>query len=243
MKKVLLVDDEPSIVTLLAFNLEKDGYEVTTATDGAEGYRLAISNPFDFIILDLMLPSMDGMDICKRLRQEKFDTPIMILTAKDDELEKIIGLELGADDYMTKPFSPREVLGRMKAILRRTNKAVPAEPVATAQPEPTEDETEKIEVGEITIFPQLYEVHVAGELIEVTPKEFELLLYMAKRANRILSREQLLNAIWNFDYAGETRIVDVHISHLREKIEKDTKNPQYIRTVRGFGYKFEVAKT
>ncbi|NCB64608.1 MAG: response regulator transcription factor [Bacilli bacterium] len=243
MKKVLLVDDEPSIVTLLAFNLEKDGYEVTTATDGAEGYRLAISNPFDFIILDLMLPSMDGMDICKRLRQEKFDTPIMILTAKDDELEKVIGLELGADDYMTKPFSPREVLARMKAILRRTNKAVPAEPVATAQPEPTEDETEKIEVGEITIFPQLYEVHVAGELIEVTPKEFELLLYMAKRANRILSREQLLNAIWNFDYAGETRIVDVHISHLREKIEKDTKNPQYIRTVRGFGYKFEVAKT
>ena len=243
MKKVLLVDDEPSIVTLLAFNLEKDGYEVTTATDGAEGYRLAISNPFDFIILDLMLPSMDGMDICKRLRQEKFDTPIMILTAKDDELEKIIGLELGADDYMTKPFSPREVLARMKAILRRTNKAVPAEPVATAQPEPTEDETEKIEVGEITIFPQLYEVHVAGELIEVTPKEFELLLYMVKRANRILSREQLLNAIWNFDYAGETRIVDVHISHLREKIEKDTKNPQYIRTVRGFGYKFEVAKT
>ena len=243
MKKVLLVDDEPSTVTLLAFNLEKDGYEVTTATDGAEGYRLAISNPFDFIILDLMLPSMDGMDICKRLRQEKFDTPIMILTAKDDELEKIIGLELGADDYMTKPFSPREVLARMKAILRRTNKAVPAEPVATAQPEPTEDETEKIEVGEITIFPQLYEVHVAGELIEVTPKEFELLLYMAKRANRILSREQLLNAIWNFDYAGETRIVDVHISHLREKIEKDTKNPQYIRTVRGFGYKFEVAKT
>ena len=243
MKKVLLVDDEPSIVTLLAFNLEKDGYEVTTATDGAEGYRLAVSNPFDFIILDLMLPSMDGMDICKRLRQEKFDTPIMILTAKDDELEKIIGLELGADDYMTKPFSPREVLARMKAILRRTNKAVPAEPVATAQPEPTEDETEKIEVGEITIFPQLYEVHVAGELIEVTPKEFELLLYMAKRANRILSREQLLNAIWNFDYAGETRIVDVHISHLREKIEKDTTNPQYIRTVRGFGYKFEVAKT
>ena len=243
MKKVLLVDDEPSIVTLLACSSEPAAYEATTATDRAEDYRLAISNPFDFIILDLMLPSMDGMDICKRLRQEKFDTPIMILTAKDDELEKIIGLELGADDYMTKPFSPREVLARMKAILRRTNKAVPAEPVATAQPEPTEDETEKIEVGEITIFPQLYEVHVAGELIEVTPKEFELLLYMAKRANRILSREQLLNAIWNFDYAGETRIVDVHISHLREKIEKDTKNPQYIRTVRGFGYKFEVAKT
>ncbi len=242
MKKVLLVDDEPSIVTLLAFNLEKDGYEVTTATDGAEGYRLAASNPFDFIILDLMLPSMDGMDICKRLRQEKFDTPIMILTAKDDELEKIIGLELGADDYMTKPFSPREVLARMKAILRRTNKSVPAEPIATAPQELAEEGTEKIEVGEITIFPQLYEVHVEGELIEITPKEFELLLYMAKRANRILSREQLLNAIWNFDYAGETRIVDVHISHLREKIEKDTKNPQYIRTVRGFGYKFEVAK-
>ena len=240
MKKVLIVDDEPSIITLLAFNLEKEGYSVKTASDGLEGYELAATNQYDFIILDLMLPSMDGMDICKKLRQEKVNTPILMLTAKDDELEKIIGLELGADDYMTKPFSPREVLARMKAIMRRIG-----EPTDTAERDHANeaaDEEEKVQVGEIVIYPHQYEVLVRGDSIELTPKEFELLLYMTKRLNRILSREQLLNVIWNFDYAGETRIVDVHISHLREKIEVDTKNPEYIRTVRGFGYKFEAPK-
>lgn len=240
MKNVLIVDDEPSIITLLAFNLEKEGYSVKTASDGLEGYELAVTKQFDFIILDLMLPSMDGMDICKKLRQEKINTPILMLTAKDDELEKIIGLELGADDYMTKPFSPREVLARMKAIMRRMGD--PSESNENEMRTETPNEDEKIEVGEIVIYPQQYEVIVRGDQIELTPKEFELLLYMTKRLNRILSREQLLNAIWNFDYAGETRIVDVHISHLREKIEVDTKNPEYIRTVRGFGYKFEAPK-
>ncbi|CAD5900915.1 two-component response regulator [Carnobacterium maltaromaticum] len=238
MKKVLIVDDEESILTLLAFNLEKAGYEVQTAMDGLIGYQLALENQYDFIILDLMMPSMDGMEVCKKLRQEKIETPIMILTAKDDELEKIIGLELGADDYMTKPFSPREVLARMKAIMRRI-KPESKEKMAESHEASSEEE---VVIGELQIFPELYEVKVRGELIEVTPKEFELLLYMMKRVNRILSREQLLNAIWNFDYAGETRIVDVHISHLREKIEVDTKNPAYIRTVRGFGYKFEAPK-
>lgn len=240
MKKVLIVDDEPSIITLLEFNLKKDGYTVETAADGLEGYELAVGNDYDFIILDLMLPSMDGMDICKKLRQEKNNTPILMLTAKDDELEKIIGLELGADDYMTKPFSPREVLARMKAIMRRIGGA--QENNEKEEKEEIAEEDEKIEVGEVAVYPQQYEVFVRGEQIELTPKEFELLLYMLKRRNRILSREQLLNAIWNFDYAGETRIVDVHISHLREKIEIDTKNPEYIRTVRGFGYKLEAPK-
>ncbi|MDT1957652.1 response regulator transcription factor [Carnobacterium divergens] len=238
MKRVLIVDDEESILTLLAFNLEKAGYDVQTATDGLEGYELALKNKYAFIILDLMLPSMDGMEVCKKLRQEKIETPIMILTAKDDELEKIIGLELGADDYMTKPFSPREVLARMKAIMRRVNSRGKAED----EKENSKEELVEVTIGEIKIFPELYEVIVRDNPIEVTPKEFELLLYMMKRVNRILSREQLLDAIWNFDYAGETRIVDVHISHLREKIELDTKNPAYIRTVRGFGYKFEVPK-
>lgn len=238
MKRVLIVDDEESILTLLAFNLEKAGYDVQTATDGLEGYELALKNKYAFIILDLMLPSMDGMEVCKKLRQEKIETPIMILTAKDDELEKIIGLELGADDYMTKPFSPREVLARMKAIMRRVNSRGKAED----EQENSKEELVEVTIGEIKIFPELYEVIVRDNPIEVTPKEFELLLYMMKRVNRILSREQLLDAIWNFDYAGETRIVDVHISHLREKIEVDTKNPAYIRTVRGFGYKFEVPK-
>ncbi|MFS7236860.1 DNA-binding response regulator [Carnobacterium divergens] len=238
MKRVLIVDDEESILTLLAFNLEKAGYDVQTATDGLEGYELALKNKYAFIILDLMLPSMDGMEVCKKLRQEKIETPIMILTAKDDELEKIIGLELGADDYMTKPFSPREVLARMKAIMRRVNSRGKAED----EQENSKEKLVEVTIGEIKIFPELYEVIVRDNPIEVTPKEFELLLYMMKRVNRILSREQLLDAIWNFDYAGETRIVDVHISHLREKIELDTKNPAYIRTVRGFGYKFEVPK-
>lgn len=248
MKKVLIVDDEQSILILLAYNLENDGYKVTTAMDGQEGYELALNETFDFIILDLMLPSMDGMDICKSLRQEKIDTPILMLTAKDDELEKIIGLELGADDYMTKPFSPREVLARMKAILRRTEKTSSSSSEAdetetkSASKTPEVIVEEKVTIGDIDIFPELYEVYVKDTVVDITPKEFELLLYMAQRKNRILSREQLLNAIWNFDYAGETRIVDVHISHLREKIEKDTKNPEYIKTVRGFGYKLEEPK-
>lgn len=251
MKKVLIVDDEQSIRTLLKFNLEKDGYEVTLAVDGAEGLTKASTNEFDFIILDLMLPKMDGMEVCKRLRQDKIDTPILMLTAKDDELEKIIGLELGADDYMTKPFSPREVLARMKAIFRRAQSRN-ADDEATIEEtslekivkikNDEEDQNEIITVGDIEIHLDDYQVIVRNKPIEMTPKEFELLKYMAKRVNRTLSREQLLQRIWNFDYTGETRIVDVHISHLREKIEKDTKNPVYIKTVRGFGYKFEVPK-
>lgn len=203
MKRVLIVDDEESILTLLAFNLEKAGYDVQTATDGLEGYELALKNKYAFIILDLMLPSMDGMEVCKKLRQEKIETPIMILTAKDDELEKIIGLELGADDYMTKPFSPREVLARMKAIMRRVNSRGKAED----EKENSREELVEVTIGEIKIFPELYEVIVRDNPIEVTPKEFELLLYMMKRVNRILSREQLLDAIWNFDYADRKSVV------------------------------------
>lgn len=251
MKKVLIVDDEQSILTLLEYNLAQAGYEVVTAMDGKTAYKLIKNEEFDFIILDIMLPGMDGMDVCRRVRQDRINTPILMLTAKDDEYDKIIGLELGADDYMTKPFSPREVLARIKAIFRRTDVDVDldaSQAVAGQAAEETdrkfslteEDEAEEvIHIGELEIYSDRYEVRVANKEVEVTPKEFELLLYMATRKGRILSRDQLLNRIWNFDYAGETRIVDVHISHLREKIEKDTKNPQYIKTVRGFGYKFE----
>lgn len=238
MTKVLIVDDEPSILTLLAFNLEKAGYEVVTATDGMAGYELAKAHLFDFMILDLMLPKMDGIEICKKLRQEKIETPILILTAKDDELDKIIGLELGADDYMTKPFSPREVLARIKAIMRRVQPTKQKQQVTNENQDVTE-----VELGNLTLYPEKFEVYRDEQLLELTPKEFELLLYFTKRTGRVLSREQLLEAIWKFDYSGETRIVDVHVSHLREKIEEDTKNPQYIRTVRGFGYKFEVPKS
>lgn len=257
MKKVLIVDDEASIRKLLQFNLEKEGYEVTTAEDGNQGYELGKSNQFDLIILDIMLPGIDGMEICRRLRQKSIETAILMLTAKDQELEKIIGLELGADDYMTKPFSPREVLARMKAILRRSTRQADQEAKSqaeaaslrqqvaeTAPPVQADDleEDELVKVGDIVINTGDFSVTVRGQVVDMTPKEFDLLYYMSKRVNRTLSREQLLQKIWDFDYPVETRIVDVHISHLREKIEEDTKKSQYIKTVRGFGYKFEVPK-
>lgn len=232
MKKILIIEDEQSILKLLTYNLEQEGYEVESSMDGQEGLELALENTYDMILLDLMLPNKDGMEICRELRQEKVEVPIIMLTAKDSEIDKILGLEIGADDYITKPFSPREVIARMKAIFRRYK--VPVEEEA--------DKDEVLIVGDIEIFPEKYEVLVRGELIELTPKEFELLLYLARRTGRILSREQLLNAIWNYDFSGETRIVDVHISHLREKIEKDTKKPEYIITARGFGYKLEEPK-
>lgn len=262
MKKILVVDDEQSIVTLLEYNLAQADYEVDTALDGKVAYEKILNNPYSFIILDIMLPGMDGMDICRRVRQEGIDTPILMLTAKTDEYNKIVGLELGADDYMTKPFSPREVIARIKAISRRTEARKETDPIRSEEKrrEATDielsllnsqnrsDQESKInpenlqviELGDLEIYMDRYEVFLRGEQVDITPKEFELLVYMALRKGRILSRDQLLNAIWDFDYIGETRIVDVHISHLREKIEDNTKKPRYIKTVRGFGYKFEV---
>ncbi|MEG2644153.1 MAG: response regulator transcription factor [Enterococcus sp.] len=229
MKRVLVVDDEPSIVKLLSFNLEKEGYAVTTADDGQIGYELALNEKFDFIILDVMLPSMDGLEIARKLRQEKIDTPILMLTAKDDAIDRILGLEIGADDYLTKPFSPREVLARMKAIFRR---------VEPRQEAVTHD---FLTTGEITADLSNYQVTVRGKKIELTPKEFELLVYFMKRKERVIDRDTLLDRIWHYDFSGQSRIVDVHVSHLREKIELDPKHPQYLQTVRGFGYKFQVS--
>lgn len=232
MKKILVVDDEPSIVTLLTFNLEKEGYQVSSATDGAIGLQLALEGNYDFIILDVMLPSIDGIEITKRIRQEKIDTPILILTAKDDPIDRILGLEIGADDYLNKPFSPREVLARMKAIFRR---------IKLTQPDPVikEEEVEALVVGDIRADLKSYQVTMKQKPIILTPKEFELLVYFMQRKGRVIDRETLLNQIWNFDFTGQTRIVDVHISHLREKIEADPKKPQYLLTIRGFGYKLQ----
>jgi len=234
MKKVLIIEDEFSILKLLTYNLEQEGYEIDSSMDGQEGLDMALENAYDMILLDLMLPSRDGMDICRAIRQEKMDVPIIMLTAKDTEIDKILGLEIGADDYITKPFSPREVVARIKAILRRVH-----QPKSSST---SSSDEEVIMVGEITIYPEKYEVFVRNQLIDLTPKEFELLLYLSRRVGRILSREQLLHAIWNYDFSGETRIVDVHISHLREKIEENTKKPEYIITARGFGYKLEAPK-
>ncbi len=231
MKKLLIVDDEQSILTLLEFNLKKAGYEVIKAMDGNQAVKLAIEGNPDLMILDIMLPGMDGIEVCKKLRMEKVDLPILMLTAKDDEFDKILGLELGADDYMTKPFSPREVVARVKAILRRTGN----------QQKDSSDEGEEayFEFGKLQIYPERYEVYYNGTILELTPKEFELLHYLARHSGRVLTREQLLNAVWNYDFVGDSRIVDVHISHLRDKIEEDTRQPKYIKTVRGMGYKLE----
>ncbi|MEH6942407.1 response regulator transcription factor [Bacillus sp. JJ722] len=234
-KKVLVVDDEQSILTLLQYNLEQAGFEVITASDGEEAIEVAEQEKPNLIVLDLMLPKLDGIEVCKLLRQRKMNVPILMLTAKDDELDKILGLELGADDYMTKPFSPREVIARIKAILRR----------ATIQQEAVqvgEDEDEAIKIVDLVIYPEKYETYFQNKKLELTPKEFELLLYLAKNKGRVHTRDQLLSSVWNYDFAGDTRIVDVHISHLREKIEQDTRKPKYIKTIRGLGYKFEEPK-
>jgi two-component system, OmpR family, alkaline phosphatase synthesis response regulator PhoP len=235
MNRVLVVDDEPSIVTLLKYNLEQAGFEVITAADGLQGKQLAETMSPDIIVLDLMLPKMDGIEVCKQLRQQKIMTPILMLTAKDDEFDKILGLELGADDYMIKPFSPREVIARVKAILRRIQFQVDKK-----DEESTDDI--QISIGNLLILPEKYEAYYKNDLLELTLKEYELLLYLSQNKNRVLTRDQLLSAVWNYEFAGDTRIVDVHISHLREKIEEDTKKPVYIKTVRGLGYKLEEPK-
>jgi two-component system, OmpR family, alkaline phosphatase synthesis response regulator PhoP len=231
-QKLLVVEDEISISTLLQFNLEQAGFHVVTAMDGKSGLEKAESVVPDLIILDLMLPEMDGLEVCKELRLKKLNIPILMLTAKDDEFDKVLGLELGADDYMTKPFSPREVVARVKAILRRTA-------AAGTEFEKQKEEVEHLRIGEVDIYPENYEAYFKEKPLELTPKEFELLVYLARHKGRVLSREQLLSAVWNYDFVGDTRIVDVHISHLREKIEANTRKPIYIKTIRGLGYKLE----
>ncbi|MFJ7744345.1 response regulator transcription factor [Peribacillus sp. NPDC097295] len=234
-KKILVVDDEQSIITLLQYNLEQAGYSVITALDGEEGLRAAVELRPDLVVLDLMLPKLDGLEVCKQLRQQKLNIPILMLTAKDDEFDKVLGLELGADDYLTKPFSPREVVARIKAILRRSQ-------LSDGNDSHVDQENESLKIGDLKIFPDRYEAYFDEEQLELTPKEFELLLYLLKNKGRVLTRDQLLSTVWNYDFAGDSRIVDVHISHLREKIEQDTKKPLYIKTIRGLGYKFEEPK-
>ena len=233
-KTILVVEDEISIATLLKYNLEQAGFTVLLAHDGKAGLQMALQEGPDLIILDLMLPILDGMEVCKELRSQKKNIPIIMLTARDDEFDKVLGLELGADDYMTKPFSPREVIARVNAVLRRFT------------PVPVIEEVEMTEVsyeyGDLKVFPNRFEAFLGDESLEFTPKEFELLVYLLENKNRVLTRDQLLSAVWNYDFVGDTRIVDVHISHLREKIEENSRKPVFIKTIRGLGYKFEEPK-
>lgn len=224
-QSILIVEDEPSITTLLKYNIEKAGYLTDVAYNGEDAVRKAQSKQYDLIVLDIMLPKMDGLEVCQTLRSDQNEVPILILTAKDSEYDRIKGLELGADDYLTKPFSPKELIARIKAILRRVNRHRGYDSVLI--------------IGELEIDKQHFEAKLQGKLLSLTRKEFELLAYLAKHKNKTLSREQLLSAVWDYDFVGDTRIVDVHVSRLREKIERDKSNPTYIQTVRGFGYKME----
>jgi two-component system, OmpR family, alkaline phosphatase synthesis response regulator PhoP len=230
-KKILIVDDEQPIRTLLEYNLKQAKYETITAVDGEEAILKSETEKPDLILLDLMLPKMDGIDVCKILRQKGLDIPIIMLTAKGDEFDKVLGLEMGADDYMTKPFSPREVVARVKAVLRRSGER-----------SDRNDDNGMLSSGKLIVHAEQYEAFLDKVELEFTPKEFELLVHFMQNKNRVLSRDQLLSAVWNYDFAGDTRIVDVHVSHLREKIEENTKKPLFIKTVRGIGYKFEEPK-
>lgn len=230
MTSILVVDDELAIATLLKYNLEQNGFDVTLAEIGDQAYELASKQAFDAILLDLMLPVMDGMTVLKNLRQDKISTPVILITAKGDEFDRIFGLELGADDYITKPFSPREVIARLKAVLRRSQQ--------TKQQNATQ--LDVIEIQNLTIDDSKKVVTKDGVILTLTPREYELLLYFAQRLGRVIDRETILTAVWGYEFTGESRMVDMHISNLREKIERNPKTPKLLKTVRGFGYTMVV---
>ena len=227
-KKILVVDDEKPISDIVKFNLDKEGYDVVTAYDGEEALKKVEAESPDLILLDLMLPKIDGLEVARQIRKEH-DTPIIMLTAKDSEIDKVLGLELGADDYVTKPFSNRELVARVKANLRRTASSNAASN--------EEDEANKeLEVGDLTIHPDAYTVSKRGENIELTHREFELLHYLARHLGQVMTREHLLQTVWGYDYFGDVRTVDVTVRRLREKIEDTPSRPEYILTRRGVGY-------
>jgi DNA-binding response OmpR family regulator len=224
---ILLVDDEDSVQKLLTYPLERDGFRVVQARDGEQALRLFGDQRIDLVVLDLMLPKVDGLEVCKRLRADS-DVPIIMLTARGEELDKVLGLELGADDYITKPFSIREFRSRVRALLRRASLSRDGGP----------RDTEVIEAGELRIDPARRTVELAGEPVQLTYVEFELLRALAAEPARVFTREMLLRALWGDSAYREPRTIDVHIRHLREKLERDASEPEYIFTVRGVGYRF-----
>jgi two-component system response regulator VicR len=227
-KKILVVDDEKPIADILQFNLKKEGFEVYCAYDGNEALEMVEEVQPDIILLDIMLPLRDGMEVCREVRK-KYDMPIIMLTAKDSEIDKVLGLELGADDYVTKPFSTRELIARVKANLRRHQSL-------TGPAAAEEEETNEIEVGSLVIHPDAYVVSKRGETIELTHREFELLHYLALHIGQVMTREHLLQTVWGYDYFGDVRTVDVTVRRLREKIEDSPSHPAWIVTRRGVGY-------
>ncbi len=234
--KILIVEDETTLQETLAYNLKRQGYEVETAGDGLGGLEIARRVRPNLIVLDLMLPGMDGFEVCRILRQE-MNTPVLILTARDDEIDRVVGLEVGADDYMTKPFSMRELIARVKAMLRRV-RLVREEVSASAAQEPLPG-PQIMNFGNLVIDLGRREVRLNGEPVAIKPKEYELLLFLAQHRGQVLSREFILERVWGWNYIGDSRTVDVHVRWLREKIEKDPGDPTRILTIRGAGYRFE----
>ena len=228
MAKILIVEDESAIADIVAFNLEREKHEVEAVYDGLAGLERGLSGEFDLILLDVMLPGMDGFEICRRIR-EKSGVPIIMLTAREEETDKVFGLEIGADDYITKPFSMRELMARVQANLRRTRRAEPE----AAKPD--------IEIGDIAIYEAAHDVKRRGVSIDLTAREFALLKTMASAPDRAFSREELLSGVWGYEYFGDLRAVDVAVRRLREKLEEDPAQPRYIVTRRGVGYYFSAS--
>ena len=227
-KKILIVEDEKNIVDILSFNLTREGYTALEAYDGEAGLQLALEQDPDLILLDLMLPRKNGFDVCRAIRDAGRTTPIIMLTAREEETDKVFGLEIGADDYITKPFSMRELIARVGANIRRTAMQAPAESASAA-----------IEAGDLRIDPDSRQVFRAGQPIELTQREYELLSFLAARPNKVYSRADLMEQVWNYDYVGDdARTVDVTVRRLREKVEADPANPVRILTRRGAGYYF-----
>src|SRR5699024_7105831 len=222
-KKIVVVDDEKPIADILEFNLQKEGYEVHCAYDGNDALELILDIVPDLVLLDIMLPGIDGMEVCREVRK-KHDMPIIMLTAKDSEIDKVLGLELGAADYVTKPFSNRELIARVKANIRRHQQV------------PEEDDKRNITIGPLEISPDAYSVKKSDEEIELTHREFELLYYLARHIGQVMTREHLLETVWGYDYFGDVRTVDVTVRRLREKIEENASSPRWIVTRRGVGY-------
>ena len=231
-KKILIVDDEKPIVDILTYNLQKEGYETVEAYDGEEAINYALTQKPDLILLDIMLPKVDGLTVCKRIRHTLNNVLILILSAKDEEIDKILGLELGADDYITKPFSVRELVARVKANLRKSEVIQENNQIDNAD----DKKTNKIKVGELELDLDKFEVKARGEVIDLTLREFEVLKYLAGQPGQVVTRETLLEKVWGYEYYGDIRTVDVTVRRIREKIEKDTSNPKILITKRGVGY-------
>ena len=225
MTRILVVEDEESFSDALSFMLRKEGFSVSVATTGPLALEMFDRDPVDLVLLDLMLPGMSGTDVCRTIRARS-RVPIIMVTAKDSEIDKVLGLELGADDYVTKPFSSRELVARIRAVLRRNVEGIDDSPV--------------VQAGPVRIDPDRHEVEVNGTVVSMPLKEFDLLEYLVRNAGRVLTRAQLIDRIWGADYVGDTKTLDVHIKRLRAKVEADPSHPVHVQTVRGLGYKFEA---